>query len=620
MTWKPVIWLSAVVGLVVVFIVVFEHGTQPVGLSAPLDAPMLGFEPDNVTSLALTVSNFSAVCVRRDQTWFLTHPVETRANGARIKKLLDALHRTRRREAISPEMQRLRRLSPGSFGLEQPRAQCVVGYDRKQDEIAIGQEAPLGDLVYVRLNGGVDVLAVTREFDSALPSRLDELRDRAVFPPSLRMTARIEIKHAGGFIQLALVGGEWRIQQPREARADPVAVEWLLGYLRELRVEAFGGDVPVADPVAYGLGPDEAALAVTVWPEGVADGVTLTVGKAAQGNPSLFYARISDMGAIGMVGKAVLPLLDLKAEALRDRRLCDAEPARITSLTLLDGDRKLVMERRVEEGWVITEPLRSLADSRAVGSLLKSVCALRGDEPAEGTRSNLAERIAQEAVVKLTMAEGPLGRAEAGTNATPAVEAEAGRKWSYWVGTNTVATSRLVLRQEDQKVFRVSAADLLRAWEAGAPRDSVSLADPLRYMDRRVFDLDVDHVRRVTLAKDGRAETVVRDGDGNWSVDSPPGTKISEAAVTALLSRAGDLAAVRIESVAATNAGQYGFDETSPRLTFGLTGSGGIQKTIFLGGPDRRQGVYAMVQGRDVVFVLPRAVAEELTRSLLAAP
>jgi hypothetical protein len=613
-------WLLALVGLVVAFIVVFEHGTQPVGLSAPMDAPMLGFEPDNVTSLAITSSNLNAVCVRRDQTWFLTHPVETRANGARIQKLLDALRRTRRREVISPEMQRLRRLSPGSFGLEQPRVQCVVGYDRKQDEIVIGQEAPLGDLIYVRLNGGMDVLAVTREFDSALPSRLDELRDRAVFPPSLRMTARIEIKHSGGFIQLALVGGEWRIQQPRDARADPAAVEWLLGCLRELRVEAFGGDVPVADPVAYGLGPDEAALVVTVWPEGVSDGVTLTVGKSAQGNPSLFYARITDMGAISMVGKAVLPLLDLRAESLLDRRLCDADPARIASLTLLDGERKLVMERRAEEGWVITEPLRSLADSRAVGSLLKSVCALRGDEMVEGAFTNLAERIAQEAVVKLTMAEGPPGRSEPVTNAAPAVEAEAGRKWSYWVGTNAFAALRLVLRQEDQKVFRVSAVELLRAWDGGVSWESVSPADPIRYMNRRVFDLEVGHVRRLTLAKDGRAETVVRDGDGNWSVDSPPGARISEAAVTALLSRAGDLAAVRIESVAATNAGQYGFNETSPRLTFGLTGSGGIQKTILLGGPDRRQGVYAMVQGRDVIFVLPRVVAEELTRSLLAAP
>jgi hypothetical protein len=613
-------WLSAVVGLALVFILVFEHGTQSVGLSAPLDAPMLGFEPDNITSLAITVSNFNAVCVRRDQTWFLTSPVETRANGTRILKLIDALRRTRQREVISPETQRLRGLSLASFGLDHPRAQCVVGYDRKQDGIAIGQEAPLGDLVYVRLNGGGEVLAVTREFESALPSRLDDLRDRAVFPPSLRMTSRIEIKHAGGFIQLAWVGGEWRIQQPRDARADPACVEWLLGCLRELRVEAFGGETPSADPVAYGLGPDEAALVVTVWPEGSTDGVTLTVGKAAQGNPSLFYARISDMGAIGMVGKTIVPLLGLKAEVLRDRRLCDADPAQITSLTLLDGEKKLVMERQTGEGWVITEPLRSRADSRGVGSLLKAVCVLRGDELAEGERTNSAEHITREAVVKLTMADGPLVRSSSVTNGAPAVEADTGRKWSYWVGTNIVSGSRMVLRQADQRVFRVPSTELLRALDGGEPRDTVSLADPMRYMDRGVFDLEVDHVRRLTLAKEGRAETVVKDSDGNWSVDSPPGAKVSEAAITALLALAGDLKAVRIESVAATNGVQYGFDETSPRLTFGLTGSGGIQKTILLGGVARRQGVYAMVQGRDVVFVLPKAVAEELTRSMLAAP
>jgi hypothetical protein len=621
-TWRPIIWLLAAVLLAGTFVVVFEQGPQSAGISAPIDTPMLGFEPGNVTSLAINTSNCNAVCVLRNQAWFLTQPVETRADGARIRQLLDTLHRTRRRETISAERQQQRGLTMESFGLDQPRARCLVGYDRRQDEIVFGLEAPLGDLVYVRLNAGEDVLAVTRDFEKVLPASLDDLRDHAVFPSTLQAFSRIEIKHAGGFIQLASVGGHWRIQQPKDAPVDPARMVWLLGRLREMRVEAFGGDVPGADPVAYGLGPEEAVIEVTVWPEGVPDGITLTVGKAAQDNPSLCYARISDMGAIGRVGKAaVLPLIGLKIEMLRDRRLCDADPPRVENLTILDGEKKLVVERLAAEGWAITEPIRSKADARAVGLLLKEVCALRGDELQGLDMTNAAARVMQEAVLRLKMAEASATRSGSiVTNGPLPEEPAAKRTWTYWVGTNTVKGSRLVLRQEDQVVFRVLSADLLQLLEWDSPREAVNMADPLRYMDRRVLDLEMDHVRRLTLTRDGREETVVKDVGGNWSVDSPPGAQLAEATVTATLGLAADLVAVRIESVASTNLVRYGFDETSPRLTFGLTGTGGIQKTILMGAADQRQGVYAMVQGQDVIYVLPKSVVEALTRSLVATP
>lgn len=622
MSWKPTLWLLAAVLLAGAFIVVFERGTQPAGLSTPLEAPLLGFEPGNVTSLAINTSNCNAVCMLRNQTWFLTRPVETRADGTCIRQLLEALQRTRRRDTISGALQQQRGLTLESFGLDKPRVRCVVGYDRRQDEIVFGMDVPLGDLIYAQLNGGEDVVAVTREFEKALPGSLDELRDHAVFPATLRQLARIEIKHAGGFIQLASVGGNWRIQQPKDAPADPARVEWLLGRLRELKVEAFGGDTPGADPVAYGMGPDEAAIEVTVWPEGSSDsGVTLTVGKLSQDNPSLFYARISDMGAIGMVAKSALqPLLELRAETLRDRRLCDANPAQVATLTILDAEKKLVAERLAAGGWAITEPIRGTADAKVVGSLLKELCALRGDELPGAEITNAAMRVTQEAMVRVTIAEAQAPRPDSLTNALPSVDTTVKRKWTYWIGTNTTRGARLILRQEDQMVFKVQTADLTRLFQWEATPETGSTADPLRYMDRRVFDLEADNVRRLTLTKAGREETVVKNAGGNWSVDSPPGTHVADGAVAALLGLAGDLKAVRIESVASTNLTSYGFDEASPRLTFGLTGTGGIQKTILLGGTDQRQGVYAMVQGRDVVFVLPRNVAEALTHSLVTSP
>ena len=620
MSWKPTLWLLAAVVLMALFILVFEKGTQMAGLPATADEPLLGFEPGNVTRVEVSTPAYRAECALRHQRWYLTSPVETRADDGRVRRIIEALRQTRRHETIPPAVQAQRGLTAASFGLETPRGRCVLGYNRGQDELALGADAPLGNLVYVRVNGGADVIGATREVESVFPGSVDELRDRAVFPASVERASRIEIKQAGGFVQLALRGGEWRIQQPRDERADRARVESLLRTLKGLQVAEYAGEAPLADPVAYGLGPDEAVVQVTVWPEGEPDGITLALGKPKQDNPALVYARISDVAAICAVSNDVLPKLTLNEDGLRDRRLCDADPAAIAAITVRDGEKKLVLERATADGWVITEPIRSRADLLVVGSLLKNLCALQGDAVTGEVASNAAARLMKEAKLKVSVSEKKTVQAAAFTNAPVVADAGLGHGWSFLVGADATGDGGLVFQEEAQTVFRVRRADLDKVLPRGETLGQGNGADPLLYMDRRVLDLDGSNVRRLTVAKMGREETLIMDAGGNWSVDSPPGARMAEGAASALLALGTALQAVRIESLSATNSVRYGIDETSPRVTFGLTGTGGIQKTVLLGGDDGHNGVYAMVQGRDVVFVLRRTATEALTRSLVASP
>jgi hypothetical protein len=618
MSWKPVIWLLAAVILTALFIAVFERGGSPAGLAVRMDEPLLGFEPQNVTRLAVSVSNFQAECVLRSGRWYVSRPVETRANDARIRQVVDALHRLRRRETIPPHVQKERRLTAASFGLDRPRCRCALGYERGEDTVVLGMDAPFGNLVYVRVNDGGDVIAATRELEGALPGSLDELRDRAVFPAAVRKASRLEIKHAGGFVQLAQAGGVWRIRQPYDAPAARDRVTRLLETLAALQMDAHGGDLPAADPVAYGLGPDEAALLVSVWVEGQAEPLTLSVGKARQDNPALVYARVSDVAAVGAISNAVIALLTAKADTLRDRRLCQADPALMAAITVEDGVRKVTLERAGAAGWMLTEPVRSRADALAVGTLLRNLCAFQADPAPAELASNLAERVVREMDLKVTLAETNMAHAVL-TNGAVAVAETAGRRWTYLAGART-GGQQFVLREEDRAVFVGLSSEWVRVFPRGDGAGTDGGLDPLQYMDRGVLGVDVDHVRRITLAKGGREETLVKDAAGNWSVDSPPGARMAEGAVAGLPGIGAELQALRIESLSCTNAARYGMNESSPRLTLGLTGTAGIQKTILLGGGDGRDGVYAMVQGLDTVFVLQKTVAEALTRNLTVAP
>ncbi|MEI6515337.1 MAG: DUF4340 domain-containing protein [bacterium] len=616
MSWRPTLWLLLMVVLTGVFVLVFEKGAEPAARALPVESPLLHVSPASITRLSIMSATTSVECIRREGEWFLTSPVEMRANSARIQRLIAAVTAIRKREVLDAGLRGKRGLSLGSFGLETPRARLVVGTDLRADEILLGDASPLDDLVYLRLNGSEDVIGAICKVSEILPIDGNSLRDRAVFPPAIRKTVRLELKHAGGFLQLALKDGAWRIQQPFDARADGARVERLIQSLELMTIENFGGAAALADPVTTGLGGDDSALQVSLWPDGRRDPMVLTVGKAWQDNPGLLYARVSDMAAVCAVKKEVLALQEVKAGALRDRRLCDANPATVSKVTLRDGDLKLVMERTPESGWMIMEPFRFPANARAVGALLRMLTSIQADEIRPGSLTNQIPEEVASMGCRVIIANQAAVRAVA-TNDIP-VPAAIAPVWSYRLAFPSSNSANSVVFAETAGTLMVAPSqDVSRLWIGPVYRDRPFLSDPLPYMDRRMLDVKPAQVRRITLARKGREETVTAGADGAWVVDSPPEGQVSEGSIPALLTLAADLNAERIEAISVTNMVAYGVDDASPRVTFGLSGTGGIQKTILIGAGNGRDGVYAMVQGQDVVFVLSKSVAEALVRPLV---
>lgn len=616
MSWKPTLWLLVLVVLTGLFILVFEKNTDPGVRSLPLNSPLLHLSPDVITRLSLTVGTNRVECARRDGEWFLTRPMEARADAARINRLLDALVKIRKQEIIDPLRRAKRGLSLVSFGLEPPRARLVVGTESHSDEILLGEAAPLGNLVYLSLNNERDVIGATLSVSDILPLDPDGFRDQAVFPSSIKQAIRLEVKHAGGFFQLALKDGVWRIQQPFDARADGARVERIWRILEALKIEGLVGGTSPSDSVSYGLGVDESALQVSIWTEGKRQPLVMTVGKTLKDNPSWLYAQISDMASLGVVGKEILSLQAISANSLRDRRLCDADLSSLMFLTLSDDDSKVVMEKGASGGWMITEPLRFPANARAVGALLKTVSGLHGEEIRNGI--NVKEPPSEAEMMSCRLKIANQIPVHATTNETISPASATG-EWTYrftWPGAGT--SHSLVFSEEAGALYKVPSNDLSKLWRRLAARPV--FADPLAYMDCLMLDVNPQQVRRITLTREGREETVTSGLDGSWTVDSPPGGQVVEGAIPALLAMAASLQAERIETLATTNLASFKLNEAAIRVTFGLSGSSGIQKTVLIGDGDGREGVYSMIQGQDVVFVLKKETTEAFVRPLVTSP
>jgi hypothetical protein len=264
---------------------------------------------------------------------------------------------------------------------------------------------------------------------------------------------------------------------------------------------------------------------------------------------------------------------------------------------------------------MLSDPIRYRADTMAVSSLLKGLCGLQRVGPQEGPLTNGVPPGLREEASRIALSECAAVPAETNLPAAPA------RTWTFAIGTNAVRDLVPVLREEGAVLSRIRRRDAARLLGGAAPGEPLDFLDPRRYMDPQILDVAVNSIRRLTLTADGSEQTVTRDAAGNWAADSPPGAAAAAEAIAAVLNAVGNLRALRIKSLGVvSDPGPYGLGESAKRLTIGLTGTAGIQKTVAVGAPDGSDGVYARVQGQDVVFVISRETAAALARGLVVAP
>jgi hypothetical protein len=231
------------------------------------------------------------------------------------------------------------------------------------------------------------------------------------------------------------------------------------------------------------------------------------------------------------------------------------------------------------------------ADTNPVAfGLLSPACAIRVLPGRPDSSTNAAARPAPEGV-----AAAPPGRE---------------RSACLLVGAGSGSTNAVFVKFEDSATVLTVAAESVRALGA-------NLTDPLVFRDRTMLAVSADSVRKLALRKGDTEQMALRAEGGEWTVAAPASNALDRAAIDDTIALLANLRAIRIESHNPKSLAVYGLDRSAVTLTLGLSGNEGIQKTILMGFRARTDGVFALVQGQDVVFVLANAVAERLARDLL---
>ena len=578
-----------------------------------------------IQSLSIEHGKLTVDCARRGGKWFIDRPLRARADEGEINRILNVLEMLRRDEIITAAERTNRGLSLRDYGLDPPRARFVLRSMISREELLVGVDAPLGESVYVKLRDGEGIISTSRSVLDIIPGKMDSLRDRTVVYGEVARTHRLEIQRPGvGFIQLAQTGTGWIIQQPTVARAERSRIVGMLESLYTLKVDRFVWDMPVeekatTDPNAdmgaqeelYDLVPDKAPARIGVWVARDRVGRELILGKQVADNEKLVYAKLRDVGSIYTIDKSILDVFSVTVNDLRDRQMFAIQADAVNYVCLEEGDKKLVLQWDKREGWLTTEPVRWKADDHVVMETIARAAALRA-EAFHGRQTNLtAVGLAPPAYSIQLLGQAPGKAKPAGTADDKG--ARKGRENCLLVAAMNPRDTAVYAKLDDDEAVCTLRAEPVQRLVA-------RLIDPLVYRDRTVLAVPVTSVKRITLVKAGTKQEIARGEAGDWVATVPATSVVNKQAVEDILFHAANMRALRIESRNPDSVAVYGLDRPASVLTLGLAGEQGIQKSLIIRFRAKTDGVYAMVQGRDVVFVLSNEMVDELTRDVSAPP
>jgi len=399
------------------FIFHFERNWRTERVALEVRRRVLGAEAADIRSLdvASTLPGGSFSLERRGGAWFLTRPVEWRANPHAVSRIVNGLQFLEHETSFSVRDLEKNGQSLADYGLVHPTLTVTftsggpdtTGGPPVTTTLRIGSTTQFGQRLYLLSSDGTRIHVVGHALADSLSLPLEQLRDDAVLTVPVFEASSLNLQTAAPadlHIRIRSDGGHWSFETPILARASKNAIELAINRLDALRVKTFvTGSPPLPLP--------SAAPALTVTIEGNNRHETLFVGSPVPGSLPQgedanreFYAQLEGRAALFTIAiptapQALLDTLLNAQEDLRDRHVLDFDARTVTGITLSAPNQPdLTLQRDAPDGakgggagdephWQIVlrgdgaqGPSTLAADSAAVQRLLEQLSLLSAEK------------------------------------------------------------------------------------------------------------------------------------------------------------------------------------------------------------------------------------------------
>lgn len=391
--------------------------------------------------------------------------------------------------------------------------------------------------------------------------------------------SRVEIKADGPALVLSRQGEEWQIEQPLKARADKEQVKQLVQGLLDAKVERVVA-TEAADVKPYGLEKPKVEVILT---DKSGKRRSVQVGDKHPAQQSSLYARFADDPRIFMLPSFTVDSLKSKrADDLRDKTALAVTPEKTTRITIAQGDRTVVAERKGKEQWELTQPIHAPADKDEITFTLSQAKELRiekffPESPTDPEKYGLKPPVSQITVT-----------------------GEDGKDATLMLGKPVPGEQTIyAMRGGDPQLF---------ALRKTAVQDLGKGVAQLR--DKTLLSFKRDDLQRLAVTSAAGAVELTRDG-ADWKMTKPSAAKAKKEKLDTLLFTLESVKGSRFVEDKPTDLAQYGLAAPQTKVSVWLKGES-APKELAIGKQLADKTYYAKSTTQDAVFTVPEYTVSDL--------
>jgi hypothetical protein len=298
---------------------------------------------DDISDLTLDRGKEVIRLVKKDKIWYLSAPLETKADQTTVDSMLTTLARLHKERDLGVEK------DLKSFGLDKPA--LVVKFTAKEQahQLAVGAKVPGDQNYYVLEDQNPHLLMISQGSKDSLDRQLLALRDKTLVPFISSEVKGVKIKTAENVVDLEKTGPQiWRWSGRPDFRVRSDRVEKLLREVHLARAKNFLAEAP-KNMRPLGLVPRLQTEITVVTSSG---DQTLFLGAKKD---DTVYARTGSQGPIMLVDAALPVEINKTLAALEDRRLWSGDILAVGRV-VWGSPGKTWTAKKEKETWQITGP------------------------------------------------------------------------------------------------------------------------------------------------------------------------------------------------------------------------------------------------------------------------
>ncbi|MDE0127858.1 MAG: DUF4340 domain-containing protein [Bryobacterales bacterium] len=276
-------------------------------------------EEDEIRSITLRRAGEEAIEMARGEEgeWEFAGGLAVAADDSSVGLLASSLASLNAERVVSESV-----VDWSPYELDDPALAVSYRLEEGGGEVRFGRDTPTGTGVFARLEGDTRLFTVYSYNRNSFDKSVFDLRDKRLLKVDEDTVTRIELETASRMLAFERDGGDWRIVQPMEARADDFTVGDLSRAVRTAEMtEILEED---GDSGAHSFDRPVASVRIT---DG---GGTHELVVAKDGDDH--FARSSDQAGVYAVSSTLGGSLDKELADFRSRKLFDfgfADPARV---------------------------------------------------------------------------------------------------------------------------------------------------------------------------------------------------------------------------------------------------------------------------------------------------